>query len=86
MTMGENTGYYFELDTSSGGVPVHMWNFMFTANGGYVHIDVASSGQDNASHAVIKYIGLKYVFSFVKMYTIIPTVFMRGDARILLRM
>ena len=51
MTMGENTGYYFELDTSSGGVPVHMWDFMFTANGGYVHIDVASSGQDNASQA-----------------------------------
>lgn len=51
MTMGENTGYYFEIDTSSGGVPVHMWNFMFTANGGYVHIDVVSSGQDNASQA-----------------------------------
>ena len=24
---------------------------MFTANGGYVHIDVASSGQDNASQS-----------------------------------
>lgn len=51
MTMGENTGYYFELDTVSGGVSVHMWDFMFTANGGYIHIDVVSSGQDNASQA-----------------------------------
>lgn len=51
MTMGENTGYYFEIDTAAGGIPVHMWDFMFTANGGYVHIDVVSSGQDNASQA-----------------------------------
>lgn len=51
MTMGENTGYYFELDTVAGGVSVHMWDFMFTANGGYIHIDVVSSGQDNTSQA-----------------------------------
>lgn len=51
LTMGENTGYYFELDTSSGGISVHMWDFVFTGNGCYVHVDVVSEGEDNASQA-----------------------------------
>lgn len=51
MTMGENTGYYFEIDTVSGGVSVHMWNFMFTGNSAYIHVDIAAAGEDNASQA-----------------------------------
>ncbi|MGN1350159.1 MAG: hypothetical protein ACI4VM_04090 [Anaerovoracaceae bacterium] len=49
MTLGENTGYYFEIDTSSGGVAVHMWDFVFNGNGGYIHVDVVSEGQDYGS-------------------------------------
>ena len=49
MTLGENTGYYFEIDTSSGGAAVHMWDFVFNGNGGYIHVDVAAEGQDYGS-------------------------------------
>jgi hypothetical protein len=49
--MGENTGYYFEIDTISNGITVHMWDFVFTGDGCYVHVDVVSSGEDNRSFA-----------------------------------
>lgn len=42
--LGDNTGYYFELDTVSDGISLHLWSFVFISDSGYVHIDVASSG------------------------------------------
>ena len=51
VTLGGNTGYYFEIDTFSRGMPVHMWDFFFNGSGGYVHVDVCSSGEENAEHA-----------------------------------
>ena len=44
--LGENTGYYFELDSMSDGLALHLWDFVFVADGGYVHVNVASSGED----------------------------------------
>lgn len=44
--LGENTGYYFELDSMSDGIALHLWDFVFVADGGYVHVNVASSGED----------------------------------------
>lgn len=46
---GENSGYYFELQTSAGGIPVHLRDFVFITGDGYVHVDVASSGDDEDS-------------------------------------
>ncbi|MCI8284905.1 MAG: hypothetical protein HFE90_06535 [Firmicutes bacterium] len=52
--LGDNTGYYFELDTISDGLSLHIWSFVFISDGGYVHIDVAASGdkiKDSANTA-----------------------------------
>jgi len=51
--LGENTGYYFELDSMSDGLAIHLWDFVFAANGGYVHIDVAAAGADISEAAGI---------------------------------
>ncbi len=42
-TYGENSGYYFELQSTADGIAVHLRDFVFITNDGYVHIDVASS-------------------------------------------
>ena len=39
-TFGENTGYYFELATKSGGMAVTTKNFVIATMDGYLHIDV----------------------------------------------
>ena len=44
--LGENTGYYFELDSMSDGIALHLWDFVFIADGGYVHVNVASAGEN----------------------------------------
>ncbi len=49
--LGENTGYYFELDSMSNGLAIHLWDFVFVADGGYVHVDVASAGEEIKSSA-----------------------------------
>ena len=46
-TMGDYTGYYFELDSSAGGVAVHTWDFVFTGPDGYIHVDVVSEGENH---------------------------------------
>ena len=50
-TYGENTGYYFEVQSSANGIAVHLRDFMFVTNDGYVHIDVASSGSEEETDA-----------------------------------
>ena len=39
-TFGENTGYYFELSTQSGGISVHTRDFVISTADGYLHIDI----------------------------------------------
>ena len=47
-TMGDNIGYYYELDTVKSGMPIHFWSFVFTSNNGYMHVDVAAEGKEHA--------------------------------------
>ncbi|MBR5228802.1 MAG: hypothetical protein IKV96_03090 [Firmicutes bacterium] len=51
--LGENVGYYFELDSMSDGLAIHLWDFVYVADGGYVHVNVASSGEKIATSADI---------------------------------
>lgn len=51
MQMGNNSGYYFELDTVSSGLVLHTWDFIFATQNGYVHVNVASEGDKQSEFA-----------------------------------
>ncbi len=55
---GGNSGYYFELESTADGIPVHLRDFLFVTSDGCVHIDIAAtdSGPENAAeiaHAIL---------------------------------
>ncbi len=51
VTLGDNIGYYFELDSVADGLSLHLWDFVFEDNGGYVHVDVAAAGEETSESA-----------------------------------
>ena len=49
--LGGKTGYYFELDSISQSVPIHIWGFIWYDAGTYKHICVTSEGESIAKNA-----------------------------------
>ena len=62
-TFGQNTGYYFELESHADGLTVMLRGFLFATNDGYVHIDVVSpidGGGDSENTAMDIISSVKY--------------------------
>ncbi len=49
--IGQNSGYYFELDTVSKSIPIHTWDFVVDTDKGFVHVDVTAPGEDTKTAA-----------------------------------
>lgn len=49
---GKN-GYYFELETTSEGMEVHLWCFCYSSSSGFVHIDVTAPRNETENDADI---------------------------------